>query len=311
MTKVLYIAGWGRSGTTLLDNLLGQVDGFVSTGEVHQLWQRGLVQGRSCGCGLRVVECPFWLRVFEEGFGGLGAVDAEAVMRSQREVHTRHAGQVLSALRSHTLLERYPYASYLSRLYSGIVSVDSEGTRVIVDSSKFPTDAIVASGLPGFEVFVLHVVRDPRAVAFSWRRIKDSPDKRTGGGRLRRVGLVRSTLVWQFYNWVIMRYVRRAVGSSHFAQLTYEQLAARPQETLDWVVGLLGETPAHRPEFRGNEVQVAPSHTASGNPNRFDAGRRVIRLDSEWETKMPARRKLAVSLLASPMLTRLRYPFRV
>ena len=44
MTKILYVAGWGRSGTTLLDNVLGQVEGFVSTGELHNIWQRGLVE---------------------------------------------------------------------------------------------------------------------------------------------------------------------------------------------------------------------------------------------------------------------------
>lgn len=311
MTKILYISGWGRSGTTLLNSLLGQVEGFVSTGELHQIWQRGLVQGRSCGCGLPLVECPFWRRAFDEGFGGISAVDAEAAIASQRNVHTRHARRVLSALRSHTLLEKYDYAPYLRKLYSGIASVDPDNTRVIVDSSKYPTDAIVASGLPGFEVFVLHVVRDPRAVAFSWRRIKNTPDKTADGGRLRRVGMLRSTMVWQYYNWVIARYVRRAVGASHFSQLTYEQLAARPEETLDQVIRLLGETPAYRPEFDGNKVEVGRSHTASGNPNRFESGPRAIRLDSEWESKMPAWRKLAVSLLAFPMITRLRYPWKV
>jgi len=32
--RVLYIAGWGRSGSTILDNVLGQVDGFFSAGEL-------------------------------------------------------------------------------------------------------------------------------------------------------------------------------------------------------------------------------------------------------------------------------------
>jgi len=35
MTKVLYIAGWGRSGSTILDNVLGQLDGCFSTGELN------------------------------------------------------------------------------------------------------------------------------------------------------------------------------------------------------------------------------------------------------------------------------------
>ena len=34
-TKVLFIGGYGRSGSTLLDRLLGQIDGFVSVGEVR------------------------------------------------------------------------------------------------------------------------------------------------------------------------------------------------------------------------------------------------------------------------------------
>ena len=39
--RVLYIGGWGRSGSTLLDRVLGQVPGVVSLGEVRELWQRG------------------------------------------------------------------------------------------------------------------------------------------------------------------------------------------------------------------------------------------------------------------------------
>src|SRR5205823_1051409 len=48
--KVLYIAGPGRSGSTVLDQVLGELPGFVSTGELQALWQRGLVERRPCGC---------------------------------------------------------------------------------------------------------------------------------------------------------------------------------------------------------------------------------------------------------------------
>ena len=40
--RVLYVAGAGRSGSTVLANLLGEVPGFVSVGEVRFLWERGL-----------------------------------------------------------------------------------------------------------------------------------------------------------------------------------------------------------------------------------------------------------------------------
>ena len=122
--------------------------------------------------------------------------------------------------------------------------------------------------------------------------------------------MIRSTVVWDVYNWAIARYVREAVGDDHFDSLAYEDLAASPEATLDRIIAFLGESPSGRPEFFDNEVEVLPSHTASGNPNRFDSGRRAIRLDNEWERSMPRWRKAAVTLVALPMLGRLGYSWR-
>ena len=55
--KVLFLAGWGRSGTTIIDNILGEIDGFFSVGELYHLWGRGLVQERRCGCGVPPRQC--------------------------------------------------------------------------------------------------------------------------------------------------------------------------------------------------------------------------------------------------------------
>src|SRR2546423_11254588 len=62
--KILYIAGWGRSGTTLFDNILGQLDGFFSGGELRYVWE-----GRLCGCGVLVSECEIWSEVLDDAFG--------------------------------------------------------------------------------------------------------------------------------------------------------------------------------------------------------------------------------------------------
>ena len=39
--KILFIAGIGRSGSTLLSRMLAQIDGFQAVGELHHLWQTG------------------------------------------------------------------------------------------------------------------------------------------------------------------------------------------------------------------------------------------------------------------------------
>ncbi|MBE7189074.1 sulfotransferase [Jatrophihabitans endophyticus] len=304
MRKILYIAGWGRSGTTILDNLLGQVDGFVSTGELHHLWQRGILDGRDCGCGLPLAECDVWRQVFQAGFGGLDHVDARAVVRSQEAIHTRDARAVLRARERGSMLSDFEYAGHLKRLYDGLA--ESTGARVIVDSSKYPTDAIVAAGLPGYEVWVVHMVRDPRAVAFSWQRHKPVQDKAASGGMLRRVGSLRSTLVWQLYNTTIAGSVRRAVGDDHYRVLRYERLADEPEAVLRELLHFVGAPDAAAPAFTGGTtVTLARTHTASGNPGRFRAGATTFRLDDEWRSAMPGWKRAGIAALAYPTISRL------
>jgi len=51
VSTVLFIGGLGRSGSTLLDRMLGRLDDVWSVGELVHLWERGLSQNNRCGCG--------------------------------------------------------------------------------------------------------------------------------------------------------------------------------------------------------------------------------------------------------------------
>src|SRR3954447_11520040 len=66
--RVLLVAGTGRSGSTIVSNLLGSVPGLVSVGELRYLWERGLLESGVCGCGAPVPECPFWPRVLASAY---------------------------------------------------------------------------------------------------------------------------------------------------------------------------------------------------------------------------------------------------
>lgn len=303
--KVLYIAGWGRSGTTILDNLLGQVEGIVSTGELRLVWQFGLIENRPCGCGTPLRECDFWQEVFRVGFGGFDAARPDAVIESQRQLRARYARRILRASRHGDILRTYPYAQAASQLYQAIATVS--GARVIVDSSKHPTGAILAAGLADREVYVLHMVRDPRAVAHSWQRRKVSPGKTREGGLLTRVGPAKSAVVWSTHNAVTSRYARRAVGDSRYLLVQYERFAADPSAVLTEVVDFLDEQPTHTPTFDGHRVKLGVSHTAFGNPNRLATGSIDIHLDDEWRRAMPKSRRRLVTALSYPMLRSLKY----
>ncbi len=76
--KVLYIAGYERSGSTLLHNVLGQLDGFFAAGELAKIWDRSLIENRRCGCGAPFRECEVWRRILTNGFGGVESIRARA-----------------------------------------------------------------------------------------------------------------------------------------------------------------------------------------------------------------------------------------
>src|SRR5438270_11044874 len=80
MTKVLYLAGTGRSGSTLLARILDRNDGVFAAGELRYFWQRGLLEDRLCGCGEPFSRCPFWSEVMERAFAGEDALDAQGVV---------------------------------------------------------------------------------------------------------------------------------------------------------------------------------------------------------------------------------------
>src|ERR1019366_6712916 len=65
---------------------------------------------------------------------------------------------------------RRAYEDALSRLYSAIREV--AGKSVVVDSSREASQALVLARIPSIDLRVLHLVRDSRAVAFSYSRRK-------------------------------------------------------------------------------------------------------------------------------------------
>ena len=73
--KVLYIAGVGRSGSTLLERMLGAVPGSVNTGELNAIFSRVASQDQRCGCGEPFSACAFWASRRRRGVRRLGDGD--------------------------------------------------------------------------------------------------------------------------------------------------------------------------------------------------------------------------------------------
>ena len=303
--KVLYVVGLGRSGSTILSNSLGQVPGFFSGGELNFIWRHNVLENRLCGCGRPFRECPVWTEVMDKAFGGMDAVDPREMMRLQNQgTRTRHIPMMLTGKGRRNLagkLEKLLIA--YGNLYEAIGHVT--GSRVIVDSSKEPAHGFAMGMVPGVDFYVLHLIRDPRAAAYSWSKKKPQPDSDTREFMV-RFSPTKSSALWDSWNASAEALWRHT--PERYLRLRYEDFVSNPRKSFEDILDLIGEKEAEPPLVGDREVKLGVSHTVSGNPNRFETGGVALRTDREWISKMRPRDKALVTALTFPLLTHYRYP---
>jgi hypothetical protein len=187
-----------------------------------------------------------------------------------------------------------PWPATLAATYRAIA--EATGAEVIVDSSKFASDAALLTHMPGVRPVFVHLIRDPRAVAWSWLQPKDYTGRRSA---------LDSTLHWAGFNLAAEAVGRaRPEASLH---LRYEDMMRSPRAAVGDVLRLMGLAAAANPVAEDNTVELGGNHTVTGNPNRFARGRTTIREDLRWRAAMPRRDRLVATLAALPLLGRYGY----
>jgi hypothetical protein len=302
---VLYIAGWGRSGSTIIGNALGQLPGFAHVGEVSNVWARGVIENSLCGCGARFSECATWSQVFTCAFGGIDVEHAKRMKADTLQLPNNKA-LLLRAATGRDLSRDNPdadargYTENLCRLYGAIGS--EMGARVIVDSSKVPSYAIALASLPNVDLRVVHLVRDPRATSYSWSRHIDRPD----AGRpltMERLETWQSAARWCSWN-ATTEVITRLLGRPT-VRVSYEQFVRDPRTTLSTILGLVGDVArvdrVSLPFVSDHEVELGPTHTVWGNHRRRRAGRVLIESDEEWKANLTRFERAVIAAMTFPL----------
>jgi hypothetical protein len=299
--RILYVGGWGRSGSTLLDRLLGQVPGAFSVGEMRDVWRRGVLENRRCGCGRPFDECPFWTEVGARAFGGWSVEEARNLHRLRMRYDRPWMVPLLA-----TRLYRSPglrrYLAATGRLYAAIAEVS--GADVIVDSTKIPSYALVLRRLPRVGLRFVHLVRDSRGVVHSWKKEVLRPDATGAPDRMLRYGAASASGRYLLYNWTA-GLLRRSRTPYQFVR--YEDLVRELPTNLGLILSFAGLEDPRLSFVSDGHVTLRPNHSVDGNPMRFATGELPIRADEEWRTKMDERDRRTVSTLTAPLLRRYGY----
>ena len=297
--------GSNRSGATLLGRLLAEVPGFVAVGELRYIWEHSLVENRRCGCGLEFRSCPFWTAVGDHAYGGWTSLDINQVLSLHRSV-ARH--RYLPLLLVPGLWPPFQrrlaaYVAILERLYAAVEAV--AGSRVIVDWTRDLSFALLLRQVPTLDVRIAHLVRDSRAVAFSWTKKMRDPAAIDSQTFFPTYHPLRTATRWTAYNLLF-----DVLGKSGTPRLLmrYEDSVNAPQHAIEEMMILMGDTPPTQfPFLDGTDVLLQAHHTMAGNRMRLMTGRLPLRVDNEWRTQMPRRDRFLVGLVTWPVLMRYGY----
>jgi hypothetical protein len=293
--KILYLMGWGRSGSTILSNILGQLEGFLPVGEIRTIWKDGFRQNRICGCGKPFSECDFWTRVFEDFSRHSGRMEAEQWEKVCRE-ETRSLSGPKYLLPRGWIPHSPAFQEYLS--VTGMVYESlqrTSGCSVIVDISHSPFYGCLLGLLPGLDVYYVHLIRDPRATAFSWLVPKPQP----GPHQMLRIGCIKSSMLWTMWNAVSEWMQRR--NPERFFRIRYEDFIHQPRPSVEDLVRFIGENPSSLPFVSNNTVRLEPNHTLRGNPVRFQTGRIDLKEDLRWQALMKPADRWTTGFLTWPL----------
>lgn len=188
--SVLYIAGTGQSGSTLLALLLGNHPQISDVGEVQRLSAERVSRrgwGQLCSCGRPPEGCPFWSEIARRisrvrGTPTITWSNFLLSLQDNKSLFRRLPSPVevclmvgspraLAALASASVSARrhIEVARNSWALYDAVANLD--GTRWIVDSSKAPGRCKLLYVTKPDRLRAIHLVRDGRAYADSYRRI--------------------------------------------------------------------------------------------------------------------------------------------
>lgn len=285
--RVVSIIGSGRSGSTVLDIVLGSHPNIEGVGALSKLPRSGWTRDddRRCSCGSPIHACPYWTAVYERWIDTVGADGLTRYIDLQgRYEHSSKRWPRLLIEERTPSPEFLDYGHMTAALYGSISEVS--GNPVILDSSKKPvrTYALIAAG--GLDVRVLHLVRDGRGVV--WSRLKPLPRDVEAGVPSARPPTPpwRTTLHWTQAN-IESEWVTRRAGRSKGTRIAYESLVETPGALLERISPIVGEDLSELMEGIDNGRSMQTGHRVGGNRMRF-AGEVRLRPDLEWTTKLPS-----------------------
>jgi sulfotransferase family protein len=310
---LLKITGLGRSGSTILDIVLGNHPQIESVGEVGNLVRNGWISQESlrgidqkkrrvplCTCGKRLdvlyvdtpeEACPFWSSVRREWVERTDRDSIESYPKLQDtfELKRRWSRYGLDSLLRLLYEKRRPSAPF--RSYARLTLAFFESIRavskkpIIVDSSKSPVRTFALSMVPGIDLYVVHLVRDGRGVITSLRK---SFEKDLQAGIMwdhKGNPIWKTILRWIIQN-LAAEWVCTQLGPKRTMRLRYEDFVADPKTALERIGSLMEHDLSGLADAASSGKPMQAGHNIGGNRTKKSGTITLRPDDKEWKTAL-------------------------
>jgi hypothetical protein len=255
----------------------------------------GWLENGPCACGARCNSCRRWrnVRVRWERHGGSVT---EHIVWQNRYLRMRRFWRLVQNIRRPTA-DFQTYVAKTRLLYRCIS--EEFGTNILVDSSKWPLHALFLSNVPRIDVRIIHLVRDPRGVAWSRQKTFGQAESKPRPSHAQSIWY--SAFAWNLVNFSVSR-VRRRVHPSDSARIRYEDLCLQPRSTLERI-GTVADVRVDPVVARvENEEGLPVGHTVAGNRLRLQKHVRLQTPDRAWRQGLSSLENLAISIICGPSM---------
>jgi hypothetical protein len=276
---VIYILSSGRSGSTLLDMLLGLHPQIWTLGEAQLLPWEVRINKLPCGCGENIKDCAFWQPLITR----IPLSDGDYPIDYFRERHT--GGKALRWSQLPDILRRTPSeaklngvheygalnAQYFREVWQSVEEQSGGSLSWLVDASKDVYRLFWMQQSGHFDLRIIHLVKDPRAFVYSMTK-RNLPHARKKN--------IRFSGRWLVENALFAYFCQDPELSGKTWLLRYEDLANGPRISVDALIEWLELPKDSRLDFRR---QI--NHALAGNPMRWEST--DIQLDQKWKHALP------------------------
>jgi hypothetical protein len=238
MKQIIYIAGYGRSGSTLLDIILGDHPRAISLGETVRIIEDYLNPDSTCSCGVRLNECSFWSKIINRIYPAQTEEELIKIKENQRTIESkfglfRIVGPFYSSAK-----ERYTFL--INDFFNTVF--DESHKDVVIDSSKSAYGAAwrayALSKYCKYPIKIIHLTRDGKSVVASKLR-GDNRKLRMGINHVQSMAALRGIIGWNIAN-LIMGITKILVKKDSYLFIQYERFIHEPQKVLREIESFTG-----------------------------------------------------------------------